>query len=226
MAITPTGSVTNNIAVNGDYLVGDGGNGGLTVDGGSVFSVTTPNAANEPLLAFGQTAGATGTGTITGAGSKIVLSSLGGTSAPGGVNIGRTGNGTVVITAGGALVVEDLVGTTFNESNFNGGEFMNIGRNAGGQAIQTQSFYDVGGSGITNFDPDNLYAYSSYTTYYDSLGRADQTNGTYDATNGSFYVNFDQEDIYAWTSLTVIYDQFGTVTQQWYTMPDGSIVYL
>ncbi len=58
MAITPTGSVTNNIPVNGDYLVGDGGNGGLTVDAGSVFSVTTPNAANEPLLAFGFTAGA------------------------------------------------------------------------------------------------------------------------------------------------------------------------
>ncbi|MBL8590686.1 MAG: hypothetical protein JNK46_19280 [Methylobacteriaceae bacterium] len=131
MAITPTGSVTNNIPVNGDYLVGDGGNGGLTVDAGSVFSVTTPNAANEPLLAFGFTAGATGTGTITGAGSKIVLSSLGGTSAPGGVNIGRTGNGAVVITAGGALVVEDLVGASFDEATFNGGEFMNVGRGAG-----------------------------------------------------------------------------------------------
>jgi hypothetical protein len=91
---------------------------------------------------------------------------------------------------------------------------------------QVQAFYDGGGSGITTFDPNNTQPYDNYTTYYDALGRADQTNGVYDGTNGSYYVNFDQTNVEAWQSLTVIYDHAGTVTQQWYTMDNGAIVYI
>lgn len=91
---------------------------------------------------------------------------------------------------------------------------------------QVQAFYDAGGSGITTFDPDNTQPYAYYTTYYDALGRADQMNGVYDGTNGSYYVDFDQDNVQPWQSLTVLYDHAGTVTQQWYTMDNGAIVYI
>ena len=102
--------------------------------------------------------------------------------------------------------------------------------NGSGQATQVQSFYDSGalsgGSGITTFDAANTQAYDNYTTYYDSLGRADTINGTYDGTNGTWWVDFDQANTQGWQSLTVLYDMAGVVTQQWYTMDNGSIVNL
>lgn len=102
--------------------------------------------------------------------------------------------------------------------------------NGSGTATQVQSFYDAGplngGSGITTFDAANNQAYSQYTTYYDNLGRADTLNGIYDGVNGTWWVDFDQANVQAWQSLTVLYNQAGVVTQQWYTMDNGTIVNL
>ncbi|MEL6421146.1 MAG: M10 family metallopeptidase C-terminal domain-containing protein [Pseudomonadota bacterium] len=97
------------------------------------------------------------------------------------------------------------------------------------RATSLQSLYDVGGYGITTFDAANTQSYEYYTTFYDTAGRADTANGIYDAGSSigaRYWVDFDQADTQAWQSLTVIYDNADAVTQQWYTMDDGSIVYI
>ncbi len=105
MAITKTGDLVDSITTNGDFLVGNTGVGGLAVDGGSKFVISTTSvpampAGQEPLLDVGSAAGSSGTVTLTGAGSEIDVVSTGTVTNGATVRIGFTGTGVMNITAG------------------------------------------------------------------------------------------------------------------------------
>lgn len=95
-----------------------------------------------------------------------------------------------------------------------------------GRTQHARSDYRDGSYGVTNWDPAGTQAFSVYTTYYDTQGRADTQNGTYDGTNGTWWVNFDQDNSKPWQTFTALYNTSGSVTSRWYTMDNGSVVYL
>ena len=184
MAITTTGNIVDTRAVNGDYYVGGSAVGDLLVDGGSVFDVTAPGT-EEPTFRIGQNAGVTGTSTVTGAGSKIVLTSTGQTGSGAIANIGFNGTGTQTITAGGELYVKDLVGTS-SGPNQNGLDGVSISQSAGSNGTLTVNagtvriegtgaFFNVtrnGGTGNATFSNGSQLVMTSLTAAANSLDGA------------------------------------------------------
>jgi hypothetical protein len=141
MAITTTGSVVDTIAANGDLSVGDTAAGSLTVDSGSVKSITAAgvgSAGAEARLSVGQPS-ATGEGTVTvsGAGSVLEVTSGGRSDAGASAQIGREGVGRVTVNSGATLKIVDTVGTAYDYAGGFGNEVLNIGRGAGGDGRLT-----------------------------------------------------------------------------------------
>lgn len=135
MTITTTGDVVDTVAADGDLWVGNTGTGSLTVNSGSVKSVTaagTGSAGAEARLWVGRTATGDGTVTISGAGSVVEVVSGGRPDAGATAQIGRGGTGTVSISAGGTLRVTDPTGVAYDQTAGIGNEAINVGRDSGG----------------------------------------------------------------------------------------------
>jgi Ca2+-binding RTX toxin-like protein len=164
-----TGSIFDDRPATGDFFVGEVGAGQLDVTLGSIFSITAP-AGQESSLHLGRPVGGNGTVNISGAGSLVDVVATGSAASTGAfVNIGRVGSGTMNISNGGSLKVRDTVGTSYVYSSGNGGEFINVGREAGGV-------------GSLNLNAGNVEVVG--TSAYLQVGR-NSGNGTVTATNGS-----------------------------------------
>jgi RTX calcium-binding nonapeptide repeat (4 copies) len=152
MTIVKTPDFTDSITSNGDFYVASAGNGSLTVDNVGpdiLFNITAP-AGEEPLLVFGQGAGFKGTGTITGAGAEIILTSTGTTGNGAFVRVGASGAGELSILNGGKLSILDTAGST-SGLNQNGLDGLTVGQGtvAGGSGKLTVNagIVDIEGTG-------------------------------------------------------------------------------
>ena len=89
-----------------------GGNGHVTVsNGGRLEIVATQARANGPSLSLGRDAASSGTLTIAGPGSTVLVSAASVGAGPGEafnpfVRVGRDGSGTLLVSAGGKLLLE------------------------------------------------------------------------------------------------------------------------
>lgn len=135
MTITASGDVVDTIAADGDLWVGNTGTGSLSVNGGSIKSITAANttaAGAEARLWVGRTSTGDGTVTISGAGSALEVVSSGRADAGATAQIGRGGTGSVSISAGGTLRVSDPAGTAYDQVAGVGNEAINVGRDTNG----------------------------------------------------------------------------------------------
>lgn len=89
-----------------DLRVGQTGSGQMTVNNGSVVTLTAGgNPLEEPYFVMGRLAGSSGAAAITDPGSAVSLVASGLPNTSAAVHIGREGSGTMSITNGGALRV-------------------------------------------------------------------------------------------------------------------------
>lgn len=140
MAVTQSGDVVDTIATDGDLWVGNTGTGSLTVDGGSVKSITaagTGSTGAEARLWIGRPSTGNGTVTVNGASSVLEVVSGGRQDAGGTAQIGRGGTGSLTVEAGATFRILDAVGTAYDYANGIGNEGINVGREAGGNGTLT-----------------------------------------------------------------------------------------
>lgn len=115
MAINTLGDVVDTIAIDGDLTVGNTAFGAMSVDGGSVKSITPVSggaAGSDARLVVGSLPGGSGTVTVSGAGSllEVVRGGLEGAGAA--IQIGHDPYGLGAIGGHGHLVVENSAKVT------------------------------------------------------------------------------------------------------------------
>ncbi len=127
--VTGTGSLlnlnNNPMAVGGASTTATGGNGSLTITSGGSVAVGTPDSNLSGALAVGKAVGSTGSVTISGTGSNLMVD--------GSAHFGRGGFG--------ELLVENSGTATFGAAAANGGGLgIGAGASSAGQPI--------GGTGV------------------------------------------------------------------------------
>ncbi|MGP9790562.1 beta strand repeat-containing protein [Roseinatronobacter sp. NSM] len=130
MSISRSGTFNENPGF-GEWAYGVSGLGTLTVDGGSVLTMTS-SSGGGPYVRVGRFANGDGTITVTGTGSTVRIDSAGSTAVGdgAGLQIGRDGAvGVVNVLDGAALRIIDAVATS---AGINGDEYLIVGRGTGG----------------------------------------------------------------------------------------------
>jgi fibronectin-binding autotransporter adhesin len=148
--------------------LGPSTSGTVTIENGGKITVDTDNNLNGGMN-VGQNGG-TGNLTITGAGSQLVISgNNSNTNTGGGASVGRSGNGTLNVLAGGQFTI-DNTGTTAGSGFTIGGspEQVTAGEQAGTGTVT------VSGTGS---QINLLSAYGTMTVGYTGTGTLNVLNG-------------------------------------------------
>ena len=191
MAISYSGDTTLKTAGPGagGYDIGVTGIGSLLVDGGST-EVWGNGTTQDPFGTIGRNAGASGTVTITGAFSRLILDGIGGDTR---LHVGSSGTGTLNVLGGGEFVIDNAVTATGTTSagftvgrttgadgtlnvtdgtvTVNGyGAYLNVGRDGGtGDANLSDATVDLSGANNAGLQ----------------IGRGTGATGTMDLLNGT-----------------------------------------
>ncbi len=159
--IVVDGTGSNLSADGGHVFVGDRGLGNLTISGGG--TMTVDGKANEGQLSVARNSGSSGTINLDGAGSELLVIGTGVN-----VEVGRTGSGTINITNGAQMIVD------------NGNDDVNVLGDFRDIKIGSQT----GGTGIINVDGEgSLFSARGIDNVIDVGGR-DGGTGTLNITNG------------------------------------------
>jgi Ca2+-binding RTX toxin-like protein len=194
-------------AGDGFYSYGDGGVGGLTVNGGTLYNLLASTSTDEAFLQVGAGSSGYGNVSVTGPNSILRVSTTG-TGHDVGGDLGRNGGyGSMSITAGGRFEIIDN-STAPVAADFADSDYFTIGRGMGSTGVLTVdagTFSILGGApglfigneghGTATFSNGSLLTVQSVSSAPNNgdlildIGRSAEGKLTLDASVGKLSVN-------------------------------------